>query len=74
MKKIFYIAFVAFGLFGFNQYTLEKSKDNNPDKIIEVIDTADCKYGQCLATAKSTKKQCKHCVSNRGDDYCWQHK
>lgn len=33
----------------------------------------DCKYGQCMATAKSTGKRCKHCVSNSGDRYCWQH-
>ncbi|WP_338769866.1 hypothetical protein WAF17_10730 [Bernardetia sp. ABR2-2B] len=34
----------------------------------------DCKYGQCKATAKSTGKQCKHCVSNSGENYCWQYK
>lgn len=33
-----------------------------------------CKHGQCQATAKSTKKRCKHCVSQSGDKYCWQHK
>ncbi len=33
-----------------------------------------CRYGQCQATAKSTGRQCKHCVSNPGDLYCWQHK
>jgi hypothetical protein len=32
-----------------------------------------CHYGQCQATAKSTGNQCKHCVSNEGDYYCWQH-
>ena len=37
------------------------------------VETYDCKYGQCMATAKSTGKRCKHCVSNRGDRYCWQH-
>ena len=34
----------------------------------------DCNYGQCQAIAKSTKKQCKHYVSNKGDLHCWQHK
>jgi hypothetical protein len=34
----------------------------------------NCHYGQCKAIAKSTEKQCKHCVSNAGDLYCWQHK
>lgn len=33
-----------------------------------------CKFGLCQATAKSTGKQCKHCVSNDGDKYCYQHK
>jgi hypothetical protein len=33
-----------------------------------------CKYGQCQAIAKSTGQQCKHCVSNAGDAYCYQHK
>lgn len=32
-----------------------------------------CKYAQCLGTAKSTGNRCKHCVSNNGDSYCWQH-
>lgn len=35
--------------------------------------TVDCNYSQCQATAKSTGNQCKHCVSNDGDSYCWQH-
>ena len=34
----------------------------------------ECHYGQCKATAKSTGKQCRHCVSNEGDSYCWQHR
>ncbi|MFN5910023.1 MAG: hypothetical protein ACK45H_01685 [Bacteroidota bacterium] len=33
----------------------------------------DCRYDQCHATAKSTGQRCKHCVSNYGDTYCWQH-
>lgn len=33
----------------------------------------ECKYSQCQATSKNTGKQCKHCVSNDGDLYCWQH-
>jgi hypothetical protein len=38
------------------------------------IESLDCKYGQCYATAKSTGQRCKHCVSKSGDSYCWQHK
>lgn len=34
----------------------------------------ECQYSQCQATAKSTGNRCKHCVSNRDDKYCWQHK
>jgi len=36
-------------------------------------DDYECRYGQCHATAKSTGRRCKHCVSNPGDYYCWQH-
>lgn len=36
--------------------------------------TIECKYSQCQATAKSTGQQCKHCVSNSGDKFCYQHK
>ncbi len=35
---------------------------------------ANCRYGQCQAIAKSTGQQCKHCVSNPGDAFCWEHK
>ena len=38
------------------------------------IEKVECHYGQCHATAKSTEKRCKHCVSNEGDKNCWQHK
>ncbi len=34
---------------------------------------SECKYNQCQATAKSTGNQCKHCVSNSGDSFCYQH-
>ena len=37
------------------------------------IENYGCHYGQCHATAKSTGERCKHCVSNEGDSYCWQH-
>jgi len=45
------------------------------DPIISNIDydTVECKYDQCHAIAKSTDERCKHCVSNDGDIYCWQH-
>lgn len=37
-------------------------------------ETVECKYRQCNATAKSTGKRCKHCVSKSSDYQCWQHK
>lgn len=32
-----------------------------------------CKYGQCSATAKSTKQRCKSCCQ-KGSAYCYSHK
>ena len=40
----------------------------------ERIETIECKYRQCNATAKSTGKRCKHCVSKSTDYQCYQHK
>jgi len=40
----------------------------------EKIENVECKYRQCNATAKSTSKRCKHCVSKSKDYQCWQHK
>lgn len=39
-----------------------------------LIEELACKHGQCHATAISTGNRCKHCVSNEGDKFCWQHK
>jgi len=36
-------------------------------------ENVECQYAQCQATAKSTGNRCKHCVSNSGDTYCYQH-
>jgi hypothetical protein len=42
---------------------------------VEITDVAlECQHGQCQVTAKSTGKRCKHCVSNSGDRFCYQHK
>lgn len=68
MKKLTLISLLAIGLLSFNfsdTTTVTTSKENT---------SLDCKYGQCKAIAKSTKKRCKHCVSNSGDSYCYQHK
>ena len=51
------------------------SMSNNVETTFDtqVQELVDCKYGQCHATAKSTGNRCKHCVSNQGDMYCYQH-
>ena len=45
-----------------------------PNLSVEEVSSVNCHYSQCQATAKSTGNQCKHCVSNEGDLYCWQHR
>ena len=66
MKQFFITLFIATSLLSFKPITI-----NDKDKIeVNVV----CKHGQCQATAKSTGKQCKHCVSKEGDKYCFQHK
>lgn len=47
---------------------IDKGALGNSTELIE------CKYRQCNATAKSTGKRCKHCVSKKTDYQCWQHK
>ena len=44
---------------------------SNSDSAKEEI--AGCRYGQCHATAKSTGRRCRACVSNSGDYYCGWH-
>ena len=58
----------------FTGLSLDFAKINDRNSTALVEDFSKCKYGQCEAIAKSTKKRCKHCVSNKGDNYCWQHK
>jgi hypothetical protein len=68
--------FVALGLaFSFLSFTSFENKESlsTVSSLADKI-SADCRYGQCQATAKSTGKQCKHCVSNSGDKFCFQHK
>ncbi|WP_366185355.1 hypothetical protein [Flavobacterium ovatum] len=69
MKKIL-LSLLAFGFLSFSSAdcTIEKSTPKN------ITEVTACNYGQCRATAKSTGNQCKHCVSNSGDSFCWQHK
>lgn len=50
------------------------SNGNVQDFTETTVTNCNCRIEQCHATAKSTGKRCKHCVSNSGDKFCWQHK
>lgn len=74
MKKVFlkYILFAVLFVFaGLSYIQASGSTINNLQ--VDIIKRVECKYGQCSAIAKLTKKRCKHCVSKRGDTKCWQH-
>ena len=70
-SKRFLILFSALAIIGLSSYSTSLVLDSYSNPVIENL---ECKYGQCQATAKSTNKRCKHCVSKKGDSYCWQHK
>jgi hypothetical protein len=75
MKKILLLSIITCGLLSFT--TIKDLKQHPVTKSISSVShhkKLDCNYGQCQAIAKSTGKQCRHCVSNSGDSYCWQHK
>jgi hypothetical protein len=71
MKKLILSLLLVFGLFSFSPITPNLHSKNNVENKKSTI---ECKYGQCQATAKSTGLQCKHCVSEERDSYCYQHK
>lgn len=74
MKKLLALLLLSLSLFSFTPSNLvSNTKDGGKNKTEKTSPNA-CKYGQCQATAKSTGNQCKHCVSNSGDYYCYQHK
>ena len=56
---------------GFYSFNSSKTADVVKEQQTECV---TCKYDQCHAIAKSTGSRCRHCVSNYGDIYCWQHK
>ncbi len=66
MKKIFLLFLLTFSLVSFSFNPIKENKKNSSE--------LNCRYGQCQAIAASTGNQCRHCVSNNGDWYCWQHK
>ena len=77
MKKLFFLVAVTLA-FVFTAFTVQ-SNNNSTSIVVDIpennnIEVVACKYRQCNATAKSTGKQCKHCVSKSTDYQCWQHK
>ncbi len=46
---------------------------SEPDSEDVLAENLDCKHSQCHATAKSTGKRCRKCVSKEGQSYCHQH-
>lgn len=71
MKKILLLSFLTLSLLSYSPSSIAKSIHKSSIKKSSFV---DCRYGQCQATAKSTGNQCKHCVSNSGDSFCFQHK
>ena len=68
MKKLLIIIFVSLITMSFLP---ERENQNIKEDSVENV---ECKIRQCNATAKSTGKRCKHCVSNDSDYQCYQHK
>jgi hypothetical protein len=54
--------------------TFSEARNTSKNSVSVKNNLIECRHGQCQATAKSTGKQCKHCVSNSGDKFCFQHK
>jgi cell division protein FtsL len=72
--KILFLKIVVTTLFvGIGILFIQAAAPSSNQYQIQTESGYACKYDQCHATAKSTGKRCKHCVSNKGDLYCWQH-
>lgn len=75
MKNFIKNLFTLIAVIAISGFVYSSSGANNETLLTkELSDTVECRYDQCHATAKSTGKRCKHCVSNEGDVFCWQHK
>lgn len=70
MKTLFITVLIAIILIDYNP--IEEIRVNLVSS--EIKTSLKCNNGQCQAIAKSTKKQCKSCVSKKGDSYCSRHK
>ena len=64
------ILFTGLSLDILDANTVQKLQTSNTSNFETVV---NCRFGQCKAIAKSTGNRCKHCVSNSGDSYCYQH-
>ena len=76
MKKLIFST-VAIGVLAITSNVLSSDVDARAQDASfsnQSEESSACKHGQCYATAKSTGYRCRHCVSNAGDSYCWQHK
>ena len=60
-------------IFGASFFLLSTNSFEEINRVEEDY-SLECKYRQCIAIAKSTKKRCKRCVSNSNDYQCYQHK
>jgi hypothetical protein len=76
MKKSLILLAIVIGLMSFIKpgNNLAELRTTNKNSVVALQDNLECRYGQCQAIAKSTGYQCRHCVSNSGDSYCWQHR
>lgn len=52
-------------------FLLAFAPEASPDQLN--LQLTACEHGQCHATATSTGERCRHCVSEAGDRFCWQH-
>ena len=67
MKKI--VITCIFSVFALAAtFALAKHNENSSGK----TENAECKYGQC-GYIKKNYEQCKNCVSNKYDSYCYTH-
>lgn len=71
LQKLLLGTLILSASFGILSFTM--SSDQKPKKT-KTEECSTCRFDQCHAIAKSTGVRCRHCVSNYGDLYCYQHK
>ena len=70
-KKLLLGCIIISSTFGIYSFEIPKG---NSDRNSKTEECSTCRFDQCHAIAKSTEVRCRHCVSNYGDLYCYQHK